>query len=324
VQREHSFTALPRNLQLRVALLMGATLLIAGAFIYYALYSRGAFEPLAHVVLVTEDADGVTVGMELSFAGFPIGRVENLSLAEDGRARILVELMRKDARWLRTTSVFTLEKGLFGSPRLRAHTANLQDPQLPDRAERPMLRGDASEEIPRMVATLKSALQNIEAITAAEGSLQASLDNLRRTTDRMGGKQGALATAVGEEDALKVVATIDRARVLIESLDRISLRLESMAGKAEERLFAKGGMVESAEGVVAEAGQILGGVRETLKRADALLADAQQVGANTRAATQDLASLRAEVDASLRKMDILVDEVNRKWPFRRDTEIRLP
>jgi len=53
-------------------------------------------------------------------------------------------------------------------------------------------------------------------------------------------------------------------------------------------------------------------------------AEAQAVGANTRAATADLAALRAEVEASLRKVAHLVDEINRKWPFARDTQLKLP
>jgi phospholipid/cholesterol/gamma-HCH transport system substrate-binding protein len=45
---------------------------------------------------------------------------------------------------------------------------------------------------------------------------------------------------------------------------------------------------------------------------------------NTRAATVDLGALRTEVEASLRKVEQLVNEVNRKWPFARDTEVKLP
>jgi phospholipid/cholesterol/gamma-HCH transport system substrate-binding protein len=47
------------------------------------------------------------------------------------------------------------------------------------------------------------------------------------------------------------------------------------------------------------------------------------VSGNAKAATQDLGALRAEVDASLRKVNGLIEEINRKWPFRRDSEIRL-
>jgi phospholipid/cholesterol/gamma-HCH transport system substrate-binding protein len=57
---------------------------------------------------------------------------------------------------------------------------------------------------------------------------------------------------------------------------------------------------------------------------DAVLADAQVVAANAKVATADLGTLRAEVEASLRKVEQLVNEVNRRWPFARDTEIKLP
>jgi phospholipid/cholesterol/gamma-HCH transport system substrate-binding protein len=48
------------------------------------------------------------------------------------------------------------------------------------------------------------------------------------------------------------------------------------------------------------------------------------VGANARVASTDLGALRSEVELSLRKVSQLVDEVNRKWPFARDTELKLP
>ena len=82
--------------------------------------------------------------------------------------------------------------------------------------------------------------------------------------------------------------------------------------------------MDSAQRALAQANGILGDLRETLKKADQVLADAQQVGENAKAATTDLAALRAEVDASLRKVSGLIDEINRRWPFERSTEIKLP
>jgi phospholipid/cholesterol/gamma-HCH transport system substrate-binding protein len=57
---------------------------------------------------------------------------------------------------------------------------------------------------------------------------------------------------------------------------------------------------------------------------DAVLAEAQGIGANVRGATTDLGSLRAEVEANLRKIEGMINELNRKWPFARDTEVKLP
>ena len=68
----------------------------------------------------------------------------------------------------------------------------------------------------------------------------------------------------------------------------------------------------------------LGGARNSLKKVDAVLVEAQAIGANTREATTDLGALRADVESNLRKVESLVNEIQRKWPFARDTEIRLP
>ena len=40
--------------------------------------------------------------------------------------------------------------------------------------------------------------------------------------------------------------------------------------------------------------------------------------------TTDLGALRAEVESNLRKVESLVNEINRKWPFARNTELQLP
>jgi phospholipid/cholesterol/gamma-HCH transport system substrate-binding protein len=81
---------------------------------------------------------------------------------------------------------------------------------------------------------------------------------------------------------------------------------------------------DDAQAAVQELNGMLKDARVTLQKVDAVLVEAQAVGANAKDATQDLGRLRGEVDASLRKVNRLVDEINRKWPFKRNEEIRLP
>jgi phospholipid/cholesterol/gamma-HCH transport system substrate-binding protein len=313
MERE-GFTRVPKHLQFRVGLLLGLTLMVAAAFLIYALYARGVFEATQRLTLVADNAEGVSIGMDLTFSGFPIGRVQRISLGDDGRARIDIDIPRTDARWLRNSSIFTLERGIVGGARIRAFTANLQDDPLPEGAERVVLRGDTQEEIPRMVATLRSVLENVEQVTGPGGSLQTSLDNLRGLIEQFGSK----------EDAGKVGAVLDRANALLISLGGLSRRMDGVVAKTDQRMFGAGGVVDGTQRAVEQANAILGELRESLKRVDRILADAQAVSGNAKAATQDLAQLRAEVDASLRKVSGLIDEINRKWPFQRDSDIRLP
>jgi phospholipid/cholesterol/gamma-HCH transport system substrate-binding protein len=318
MEREPDFTPVPENLQFRVGLLLGLTLVIAASFVIFVLYTRGTFEASQQLALVADNAEGVSIGMDLTFSGFPVGRVTRIRLRDDGRARIEIRVPRDDARWLRTTTIFTLERGLVGGARIRAITANLQDPPLPDGAERSVLRGDTQEEIPRLVASLRGALENLEEMTKAGGSLQASLANLRTVTEKMAGKTGALGAVLGsDEEARKVTAAIERANSALK-------RLDDVLAKTDQRVFSAGGVMDSTQQALAQANTVLGEARESMKRVDAILADLQQTSANAKAASTDLGALRAEVDATVRRISGLIEEINRKWPFERKTEIKLP
>ena len=70
--------------------------------------------------------------------------------------------------------------------------------------------------------------------------------------------------------------------------------------------------------------ELLAEARTSLQKVDAVLVEAQGIASNTREATTDLGVLRGEVESSLRKVDGLINDINRKWPFARDTEIKLP
>jgi phospholipid/cholesterol/gamma-HCH transport system substrate-binding protein len=316
---------LPRNLGVKVGILIAVTVMVIGGFVAYVLYARGVFEQTQRLALITDNAEGVALGSDLTFAGFPVGRVRSIRLRDDGKVDIDVRVPVSEAKWLRETSIFVIEVPLVGAAKLRVFSANLQDPPLPDRAERPVLRGDTADEIPRLVATMRTVLENVDQITSSGSSLQESLKNARAVTDRMAGKYGVLGGVLGGDDnAKKVVASIDRANALLASLGNVSLKLDAVLGKTDQRVFGQGGVVDETQKAVTQANAILGDVRASLKKVDGILADVQVVGSNTKAATADLNTLRAEVEASLRKVTSLIEEINRKWPFERDTKVKLP
>ena len=74
MERE-GFTRVPKNLQFRVGLLLGLTIMVAAGFLLYTLYARGVFEATQRLTLIADNAEGVSIGMDLTFSGFPIGRV---------------------------------------------------------------------------------------------------------------------------------------------------------------------------------------------------------------------------------------------------------
>ncbi len=122
------------HLEFKAALLLALLVLLLAGSVLYVMYARGAFEETQRLVLVADDSEGVRVGMDMTFSGFPIGRVRRIELAEDGAARILIDVPKKDARWLRESSVFTLVRGLVGNVAIRAYSGIMSDPPLPPRS----------------------------------------------------------------------------------------------------------------------------------------------------------------------------------------------
>ncbi|MGQ9725075.1 MAG: MlaD family protein [Tepidimonas sp.] len=316
-----SAPSLERRARWLLALLAG--LLIASAA--YLLYARGVFEPTQTLVLIADDAEGVTVGMDLTFSGFPIGRVRRIALGDDGSARIVVDIARRDAHWLRESSVFTMERGLVGGTRLRAYTGIVDGPLLPDGAQRPVLRGDALADLPRMVNAARELLEQLKAMTDPQAPLNASLREVRQLLERANGAGGVLGVLLGNDvDRARATATLDDTRRLLQRLQAVADRADGLVRRADERFFGAQGLADDVQASVQQARELLGGLRETLQRIDAVLAEAHGIAVNTRGATQDLDALRLEVEATLRRVDGMILDIQRRWPFARDPEVKLP
>jgi len=313
------------HLERKARLLLWLVAAVIVGFVLYVMVARGVFQQTQQLVLVSDDSEGVIVGMDLTFSGFPIGRVRRIELAEDGKARMVIDVPLKDARWLRTSSIFTLERGMVGDTRIRAFSGILSDPPMPAGAERTLLRGDTAAEIPRLVASARALLENLDNMTGPESSLNTSLAHLNTVTERLTGRYGVLTGVLGSEDnAKKIIATLDRTNALLAQADQRVFGPQGVIDSTQGALSSAKTTLDSSNEAVKHLSTVLQDARQTLTKVDAVLAEAQAVGANARVATTDLGTLRAEVEASLRKVSQLTNEINRKWPFARDTEIKLP
>jgi phospholipid/cholesterol/gamma-HCH transport system substrate-binding protein len=298
----------------------------------YGLYGRGAFEASRRLALQAADAEGVSVGMPVTFSGFQIGSVERLALTDDGRVRIELTIREKHARWLRESSSFTLEKQLLGSARIRVLTPNMRDPQLEDEAVRELVSRDAAEGIPQIMARVNRVLDDVDALLRADSSLRKTLASLQSVAERINGQYGVLGGLTGSDARAKsMLDSISQLNSLLASANAAAARVEAMLAKSDERLFGGGGVLPEAQRALAQVNTLLSDTREGLKKADAMLASAQAAAAdvkavtsNVKGATDEIGTLRAEVEASIEKVDRMLRELNRKWPFARESGIHLP
>jgi phospholipid/cholesterol/gamma-HCH transport system substrate-binding protein len=321
-----------RGLGFKVGLLLLLIPVIAVGLLLYAMYARGVFDRTQSLTLIAQDAEGVAAGMPVMFSGFPIGQVAGMTLSETGQVKIEVRIKVKEARWLRTSSAFTLEKQFFGGAKIRVTSPRMTDPPLPAEAERILVATDAAKDIPQVIARANNILQNIDEIIRPDSPFNQTLANLKGVTGRMSGEYGVLEGLTGsQEHAQNVLETVEGVNALVSSLKGVTARADTVLAKTDERIFAQGGVMEEMQKSITQLNAVLADTRDSLKKADAILANAQTasedfktVGSNVKEATTDLAALRAEVDDRIRKVNLLIGEINKRWPFARKPEVKLP
>jgi phospholipid/cholesterol/gamma-HCH transport system substrate-binding protein len=318
------------RLKVGVVLLLAPVALIALAV--YALNARGFFEPSRTFVLEARDAEGLGVGTQVTLAGFPLGSVRTMSLADDGRVRVEIVVREKDARWIRTSSTFTVQKSIMGAAHIEIASPQLSDPQLPIGAQRPLTVADAMQGLPEVIARVDAVLRNAEAITRGDGSLARSLSNIESITARTAGPGGAMEALTGDAGAgRRVTASVEQVQALGVSLNRTAARLDRLLAEADRKLMGRDGTADESRKAMAQMTALMTDLRASVLKLDATLentrnatADLRTLSANAKDAGADLADLRAQVDESVRRADDLLREMNRKWPFARDSKVRLP
>ena len=153
--------------------------------------------------------------------------MRRIELAPDGKARVVLDVPRKDAHWLRSSSIFTLERAVVGGARLRAYSGVPTDPPLPDGAERPLLVGDATAEIPRILSAVKDVLQNRTQRTVEGSALEASLRNVKGMTDKLKGPGGAMGLVAGDDK---------NAQLLLQRVSNLLVTVEAATHKADNQI----------------------------------------------------------------------------------------
>lgn len=302
----------------KVGLFALTSLLVGAASLLYVLHARGFFEDSFRVQLAAPSADGVSVGTPLSFSGMDIGQVAAINLNDAGGIVIMAEVPAKNAKWLRETSTFTLDKPIVGSAKIRVDSPDLAAAPLLENATALLLTSDVTRDIPVLVERVKGILANVEHLTRKDGEIVGTLANVKTVTGRMTGEYGVLEGVFGSADKARAVAdSVAETRALL-------VKINALTAKTDAWLFAPEGMADQTKATLTQVRAMLADVAGTLKKADALVANAVAISGDVKETTQDLVKLRAEIDESVRRVNGLVNELNKKWPFARDVEVKLP
>jgi phospholipid/cholesterol/gamma-HCH transport system substrate-binding protein len=321
------------KIEFKVGLFITITSLLILASIGYVAYKQGMFSKVYTYTLSSQTGENLTEGMPVAVWGFTIGRVKSLELNDLGTVLIRIKIPERHIRMIRADSKFFLDKPLIGSPRILVKTTNLNGlPLSPLTIPELTESNDINEMIKRaqpIIDKVDRIMANVEGITGnladPKGNVTRILQDAETLVNRFSKRDSLLEMVVGDPESVKSIhEALKKLRDITAKADGILLRVDGilqrvdgMAGKTDEELYGR-------DGVLPQFRNILRDLLAKLVKIDATFDNINKISSDASGATKDLKALRNELDATVTAIGELAGEIDRMIPFKTKPEIKLP
>lgn len=296
---------LRKRTELKVWIFIVAAIFLISAFFIFIAYKKDLFSRTYTYTFLSKSGEGFSVGMPLKFSGFIIGTVKSLELNESGMVIAKVRVPERHIKWLREDSILILDRPLIGAPKITVFTDNMQSP---------VLSTDSAKEI-YPVDSINDAIQKIEPLLEKINTI---LDNTARITGTLAGKDTLLEMAVGDKDAVRsIINTLKKSEEIGRHVATILERIDTTSSKLDQNLFGPGGTFTLVHAILKD-------VLTKLEKLDTVMQHVSQTSANVARSTQDLETLRNDIDAAMDSVNGLLNKIEGMLPAEKKKDLELP
>jgi phospholipid/cholesterol/gamma-HCH transport system substrate-binding protein len=110
---------------------------------------------------------------------------------------------------------------------------------------------------------------------------------------------------------------IEKIQPLLETIERLSRKVDSMASKTDEQVFGK-------EGTLPQVNKILKDVSGKLEKLNTTVDNLNKISKETAEGMQDLGALRADIDEVVKTVDNVSRDIDALLYKKKDSEIKVP
>ena len=296
---------MPKNIAFRVGLFVVVTVLLITAFVGYVAYKKNVFSKVYTFTFSSKSGEGFSEGMPLVFSGFEIGKVQSLELNEKGVVIITIKVPERHVRWIRSDTIFILDRPLIGSAKIVVYTESMNSPVL------------STDMVPEIypVDSINEAIQKVQPILK---KIDIILANSVKITTNLSGKETLLEMATGDRESVKSINELfKKSKDIGYKLDSILKKADSFTTKTDEGLFGEDGFLPLIRTMLKD---IIG----KLERLNATIDDLPEISSNVSKSTGDLDKLRQDIDATIDSSNELLKNIDRILPGEKEREIKLP
>lgn len=305
-----------RHLDVKIGLFLALALAACLGAVFYIGAGNDLFTSKYVLHFTVDKGTGFAEGMPLKLSGFRIGRIRDITLNQQARVNIQVEIARKYQQWIRSDSVARLAKeGLVGDEIIELSVGSPDRPMLEDgatlRFEKTKSLEEHAEEIAEKVKPVLGEVRDIIGyINDPQGDFKKSLNNLQVLSSE-------LKTVRGEAGR-ELTATVD-------NLNRVISQAGGLLDHSEHSLHA----FETTLGGVDQAvGTVQQQLPDLLARLDRILDNLEATSANLRQvagqAAPQIPALVEQVDDTVKQTRQVLGAVQDIWLIRRHLPAEKP
>ena len=280
-----------KNLFGKAAIFVLLAVIGIGAALLWTGIKKGAFTAKSPIYFVADSGRGLSEGMPVKYSGFKIGKLNTLTLDEQGRVQVEVGIESKYLKLIREDAVIRLIKeGVIGDGVLELSRGTEEKPELVAGGK---VRFERDNGLEQAVIEVKNRIMPIlddlhQTLHDPQSDMRQTLKNLREFSVEMRGTRERIDHVLGSVDTNlnnEVGPLLHSLRQSAGNAETLSAKLEqdlpSLLKKADdsmENLRQTTTLVKDA--VQKSASQVpgmLGEARETLGKTREVVGDTQEV-----------------------------------------------
>lgn len=282
----------------KTALFILLAVLGIGLAVLFTGIKKGAFTAKSPVYFVADSGQDLSVGMPVKFSGFKVGKLNTLTLDEQGHVQVEIIIETKYLKLIRQDAMLSLKKeGVIGDGVLEVSRGSEELPVLQAGNK---LRFERANGLEQAVLDMKNRIVPIlddvhDMLHDPNGDVRQTLRNLRQITAEI---KGFSAEMHGTRERIdQVLGSVDgtlnnEVTPLLKSLRQSAVNAESMSAKLDHELPTMLKKVDSSmeslritseaiqsamQGTAPQLPGVMGEARDTLGKTREILGTTQDV-----------------------------------------------
>jgi phospholipid/cholesterol/gamma-HCH transport system substrate-binding protein len=296
-------------MEVKIGIFLCCAVVALMAGVYFIGMESDLFTAKYRLHFTVERGTGFTKGMPIKLSGFRIGRIGNISLNQDARVDIEMQIARKYQQWIRQdSSARLIKESLVGDDIIEINAGSpakrmLENGDAIRFVKTKTLEEHAAEVADEVKPVLIETRDIVSYINNPEGDFKRSLSNIEGLSRELQGSRTQLSgqLAVTFAHLNQVIAkggeTLDQAQITLRTLENTLQNVDQSVGTLDSRL------------------------PQLLETLGGSLTNLQQISADLVAVVHEtapqLSPLLERVDGVIEQTETLVDAVQDIWLIRK-------